>query len=326
MVFSFFNPNLLLPILLLSFFLCRTLSVQLCPSCGSTPVPYPLSTGPNCGDQLYKVRCDAGELLFDSLNNTYPITSISPHIQRLTIQPAPFLPNTCITTDVVTHGVQLNPALPFNITSSNTIFYLNCSESSLNSPLNCSSKSLCHTFVNGTADFNRGAACSGSSLICCSFGAGGSTTAYRIRVRNEGCRAYRTFVNLDYSLPVNRWPEPALELQWRSPSEPICGSQSDCDPDSSCELDPTSNNGIRRCFCNSGLSWDGIAGLCRSKYFRNHFMEKTWNNAFISLKDFIFFFSFTKDTYEIFKIFSCALVFYSFIYIYICFVNCFRHS
>lgn len=130
--------------------------------------------------------------------------------------------------------------------------------------MNCTSKSLCHTFANGTVDVNRGAACGGGSLICCSFRAGGSTTAYRIRVRNEGCRAYRSFVNLDYSLPVNRWPEPALELQWSSPSEPICGSESDCDSDSTCKLDPNTNNGVRRCFCNSGFRWDGIAGLCRN--------------------------------------------------------------
>lgn len=81
-------------------------------------------------------------------------------------------------------------------------------------------------------------------------------------MRNEGCRAYRSFVNLDYSLPVSRWPRPGLELQWVSPREPICGSQSDCQSDSACGPDPISIKGERRCFCNSGFHWDPITGFC----------------------------------------------------------------
>lgn len=270
-----FNSLLLLAAFLLLSSPRITLCARHCSECGSTPVPYPLSTGPNCGDQLYKVRCDAGSLWLDSLNNSYPITTISPEIQRLTIQPAPFLPNSCITTDLSTHGVQLNPDLPFNITSSNTIFLLNCSENLFRSPLNCSSTSLCHTFVNGTTKANYGAAC-GGSLICCTLKTGGSTTSYSIRVRNEGCLAYRSFVNLNYSLPVNRWPQPGLELQWISPREPICGSQSDCDSVSTCGPDPNSNNGTRRCFCNHRFYWEATAGLCAKSKCNsiNFFQEK----------------------------------------------------
>nr|GMD92394.1 wall-associated receptor kinase-like 20 [Ipomoea batatas] len=198
------------------------LSARRCADCGSSPVPYPLSTGPDCGDPSYKVRCNNGALVFDTLNNTYPITSITPESQRLTISPSPLIPDTCVTADISTGGIYLNSSLPFNITSSNTILYLNCTEDLLESPLNCTASSLCHAYI----DESGLGACS-HAPICCSFKAGGSSTAHKLRVRSKGCSAYRSFVNLDESLPVRRWPQPALEFQWVSPPEPLCGSQSD---------------------------------------------------------------------------------------------------
>ncbi|XP_058207152.1 wall-associated receptor kinase-like 20 [Rhododendron vialii] len=233
-----------------------------CPNCGTTPVPYPLSTGPNCGDQSYKILCDNNNndysLKFQTLNNTYPITTITPETQRFVIQPSAFLPNACVTQDLSTLGIQMNPSLPFNITSSNTILYLNCTPLLLSSPLNCSSASLCHAYANST-----GGACR-NAPICCTFRAGGSTTSYMVRVRDSGCRAYTSFVDLDYGLPVNRWPGPGLEIQWVSPPEPVCGSQADCDSNSTCGADPN-GNGVRRCYCNSGLYWDPIDGSCAER-------------------------------------------------------------
>lgn len=84
-----------------------------------------------------------------------------------------------------------------------------------------------------------------------------------IRVRESGCSAYTSFVNLDTSLGVDRWGQPGLEIQWVSPREPVCGSQVDCDDggNSTCGLDPA-ESGIRRCFCNSPLVWDPIQGVC----------------------------------------------------------------
>lgn len=101
-------------------------SATRCSDCGTTPVPYPLSTGPNCGDQSYKIQCDVGTLNFNTLNNTYPIASIDSNTQRFVIRPASFLDNnrTCVTADLPTQGVQLNSSLPFNVTSSNTIMYV----------------------------------------------------------------------------------------------------------------------------------------------------------------------------------------------------------
>ncbi|KAH1045549.1 hypothetical protein J1N35_036333 [Gossypium stocksii] len=244
-------------LLLLTCAVGVTVSVSRCPNCGSAAVPYPLSTGSSCGDQNYKIRCNAGSLVFDTLNNTYPITSINRFSQRLVIQPASLVPNTCVTTDLRFEGVQLNSSLPFNITSSNTVMFLNCTDSILRSPLNCSSNGLCHEYVN---ESSRAAACE-ASPICCTFRAGGGATAYAIRARETGCRAYTSFVNLQSDLPVNRWPEPGMELQWVSPPEPVCGTQADCDRNSTCGSDPNSN-GTRRCFCNSGLFWDPIQGVC----------------------------------------------------------------
>lgn len=253
-------PKLLLFAVALLTCAWRAVPAKHCPSCGTTPVPYPLSTDDTCGDQSYKIRCDTGSLVFDTLNNSYPIASVSPSSQRIVIRPSSFLPNACVTSDMVHEGIQLNDSLPFNVTSSNTIMYLNCTDSLLRSPLNCSSASLCHTYINGSNDVPY----CGNASLCCTFGAGGSSTAYMIRVRDSGCRAYTSFVNLDPSLPVDRWPEPGVEIQWVSPREPLCGTQSDCEDDggkSTCGADPAAS-GDRRCFCNDGLVWDPVEGSC----------------------------------------------------------------
>lgn len=85
-----------------------------------------------------------------------------------------------------------------------------------------------------------------------------------IRVRQSGCRAYTSFVNLNPNSPLNRWGQPGLELQWLSPREPVCGSQADCDGNSTCGPDGRVS-GVRRCFCKSGLLWDPIQGVCAEK-------------------------------------------------------------
>ncbi|KAK4754598.1 hypothetical protein SAY87_002702 [Trapa incisa] len=241
--------------------LATSIAALRCPDCGSTSVPYPLSTSDTCGDPSYKILCNttSGSLSFPTLNNTYPIVSISSDTQRLVIRPAPLVSGRCVTTDLPTLGVQLNSSLPFNVTSSNTIMFLNCSTTLLNSPLNCTEASLCHAYVNGTASVDR--VC-GDSPICCTFKTGGSTTSYSIRVREAGCRAYTSFVNLDPTPSVGQWPQPGLEIEWTAPPEPECGTQADCDGNSTCGPDPSSTGGLSRCFCNSGLNWDSVQGVC----------------------------------------------------------------
>ncbi|GAB4827502.1 hypothetical protein Ancab_034385 [Ancistrocladus abbreviatus] len=256
------HRRLLLAAAMLVFSAGFAMSAKHCPPCGNTSVPYPLSTGTDCGDQDYKIQCDAGTLKFPTSNNTYNITSITPSIQRLVVQPASFLPNACITSDISTQGVQLNSSLPFNVTGDNTIMFLNCTDSLLRSPLNCSSNSLCHVYINSTRD---AAACE-NAPICCTFRAGGSTTSYSIRVRDAGCRAYRSFVDLNPSLPVSQWGPPGLEIQWVTAPEAVCTTQADCDAsdggNSTCRADPNSSSGIKRCYCNAGLFWDAIDGIC----------------------------------------------------------------
>ncbi|KAJ6429196.1 hypothetical protein OIU84_020762 [Salix udensis] len=250
------NRLLLTAFLLLRCATC-TFSAKNCPDCGTTPVPYPFSTAPTCGDPQYKIRCNSGTLLFDTLNSSYQIMSINPSIQRLVIQPASLLPNTCVTSDYIHEGIWLNESLPFNITSDNTIMFLNCTESLLRSPLNCTSTSLCHVYVNSS----KGEAPCRAASICCTFGAGGSSTAHRIRVRDTGCRAYTSFVDLDSVLPVDKWSDPGLAIRWVLPQEPVCGSQADCDGNSTCG--PAANlSGAGRCYCTGGLHWDPIQGIC----------------------------------------------------------------
>ncbi|KDP24560.1 hypothetical protein JCGZ_25124 [Jatropha curcas] len=55
---------------LLSTYSPSTIAVRCCGDCGRTLVPYPLSTGPDCGDQNYKIRCTSGTLWFDTLNES----------------------------------------------------------------------------------------------------------------------------------------------------------------------------------------------------------------------------------------------------------------
>lgn len=93
------------------------------------------------------------------------------------------------------------------------------------------------------------------------FRAGGSTTSYSLNVADSRCSAYSSFVHLDSDLPVSQWPQAGLEIQWVSPPEPVCGNQGDCDLNSTCRADPA-GNGLERCYCNSGLFWNPIQGVC----------------------------------------------------------------
>uniref|UniRef100_A0A0E0L0Z0 Protein kinase domain-containing protein n=1 Tax=Oryza punctata TaxID=4537 RepID=A0A0E0L0Z0_ORYPU len=250
---------------------------RVCPPCGSMEVPYPLSTADGCGDPEYKVRCAAGgssttpTLLFDALNGTsYPITSISPASQRLVVSPAPFVsPGACVSVGApASRGVQLDPSRPFNVSSSNTVMLLNCTELLLRSPLNCSSNSLCHVYANATG--STASACAPLPL-CCTFVAGGSSTSYSIRLGPQSCSAYRSFVGLDPSQPPATWGSRlGLELQWATPREPLCRTQADCEDGAAatCADDPSATAGtgtVRRCLCVSGLVWNPIAGACQQQ-------------------------------------------------------------
>ncbi|KAG4130523.1 hypothetical protein ERO13_D09G149400v2 [Gossypium hirsutum] len=251
---------LIFMIVLLSVAGCTTALVR-CGNCGRIPVPYPLSTGPNCGDQAYKIRCTAGALWFDALKGSYTIISINPMTQRMVLQPPSLLGNSCISSDISTQGIQLDDNLPFNITSSNTILLLNCTDAMfhLQAPINCTSTSICHYYIKDNA-----AACM-RSPICCVFKTGGSQTAYVVRIHDRGCLAYQSFVNFDTANPPKKWPQPGLEIEWALPLEPACKAPMDCKNlfHSKCLAD-RANVGTTRCLCNKGFTWDPVNGLCRS--------------------------------------------------------------
>ncbi|KAJ1256428.1 hypothetical protein BS78_K028700 [Paspalum vaginatum] len=249
--------------------LLRVSHASVCPPCGSTAVPYPLSTADGCGDPAYKIRCasNSSTLFFDALNSTsYPITSISPAAQRLVVSPAPFVSQgrSCVSEGAAaSRGVQLNATLPFNVSSSNTIMLLNCTAALLLSPLNCSSNSLCHVYANATG--STASACAPLPL-CCTFVAGGSSTSYSIQVSPQFCSAYRSFVDLDPTQPPATWGRRlGLELEWATPREPLCRTQADCEDgaNATCADDPLAAGTVRRCFCVSGFTWSPLAGTCQ---------------------------------------------------------------
>ncbi|KAM0013143.1 putative protein kinase RLK-Pelle-WAK-LRK10L-1 family [Helianthus debilis subsp. tardiflorus] len=230
-------------------------AVVTCPACGTTPVPYPLSTGPTCGNQSYKVRCDKGALKFDTLNNTYPIISISPKDQLLVISQSPFVPNTCYTADLPTQGIQLDTLLPFTISLNNTVIFFNCTDTMSSYSMDCTPTSPCRAYVNGSPLMS---VCR-KSPRCCSFFKGSSTSLYALRLTMNRCRAYKSFVNLNSSLPFNKWPDPAVELVWAPPPEPACTKQAQCEATSTCR---DAHDGSRRCLCKSAFLWDAVAGQC----------------------------------------------------------------
>ncbi|ERN02151.1 hypothetical protein AMTRI_Chr02g223290 [Amborella trichopoda] len=183
----------------------RPYSALQCPNCGYTPVPYPLSTHPSCGNPNYPLHCSQNTLFFLSpTNNLYRVQSIDPLTQRLIISPPAFEPNSCRSLDLASGGLLLDESLPFNISSRNTVMLFNCSSNILLSPLNCSAQSPCRIF-------EEGGECDG--LLCCSYLKDASMTSHRIRVRDGGCTAYTSVVAFREGLGIENW-EFGVELQW----------------------------------------------------------------------------------------------------------------
>lgn len=253
-------------------------SQKTCPKCGNMEILYPLSTNPNCGDPDYALACDAStkNLYFPALNgSSYLVLDIQAPSRRLVVQPSPWLTGTCTTEDMPkSEGIWLNQSLPFNITSSNTIFLFNCSPRLLISPLNCSASSLCHEYLTGLAhsDPKEQAACISGPGPCCTFLAGGLPSAYKIRLHASGCRAFRSVLHIDPEKPPSEWME-GLEIQWALPPQPICQNQSDCPRSSACTREPS---GIyTRCHCDSGYYWDAFSLNCLRNNDMTHHQRRT---------------------------------------------------
>ncbi|KAM3689388.1 hypothetical protein ACB098_09G043500 [Castanea mollissima] len=262
------TPHFLCSFIFFLLFGLQCSSQKVCPNCGSIEVPYPLSTNPNCGDPDYSLRCDphSNKVYFDALNgSSYLVLSIMAASQHMVVQPSAWLPDRCVTQDMlVSEGLWLNQSLPFNVTSSNTIFLFNCSPRLLVSPLNCTPSSLCHRYLDssGQVDTKRALQCASNLVPCCTFVAGGMPSAYKIRLHNSGCRAFRSIIHLDPEKPAVQWEE-GLEIQWTPPPEPVCKTQLDCSRASKCL--PSGLNGSLRCLCNKGYHWDHGVGTCLRK-------------------------------------------------------------
>ncbi|XP_016649450.1 PREDICTED: G-type lectin S-receptor-like serine/threonine-protein kinase At4g03230 isoform X2 [Prunus mume] len=89
-----------------------------CKPCGTTIIPYPLSTGPDCGDPMYsRFKCSpiTGQVSFVGPKGTFfRVISINPSAQRFVI-----LAKKVDNCDPINRvkSQQLNPPFPFNVTS-----------------------------------------------------------------------------------------------------------------------------------------------------------------------------------------------------------------
>ncbi|KAE8696560.1 Wall-associated receptor kinase-like 20 [Hibiscus syriacus] len=195
-----------------------------CGPCGRIPVPYPLSTGPNCGDQAYNIRCTAGALWFDALKGSYMIISINPLTQRIILRPPSFLANTCVSGDIGTQGIQLDDNLPFNITGTE-----------------CMRTPLCVCSRRWLA--NR----------ICGEGHDGGCLAYQSFVNFDTVNPPKKWPEPGLEIEWASPQEPVCKTQLE------CKNLFH----SSCLADPM-NVGSMRCLCKKGFTWDPINGLCRS--------------------------------------------------------------
>ncbi|KAH7532975.1 hypothetical protein FEM48_Zijuj04G0080400 [Ziziphus jujuba var. spinosa] len=134
-----------------------------CETCGTNLIPYPLSTGPKCGDPLYySFRCNSSsdQVSFETPSGAYQVVSINPDTQKFVIQTKEA--DNC-KNSLRGKTLLLNQALPFHLTgrcnadlanSSSEISFKNGDivEISWDPPLEppCSSSADCQDWPNST--------------------------------------------------------------------------------------------------------------------------------------------------------------------------------
>lgn len=189
------------------------LTLAICPKCGSTKVPYPLSTDDSCGNPKYRVYCNNGILEFlSAAGSYYRILSINQKSYKFIVSPPMIINNTCFSSDLGLGGLGLDENSPFNISTDNTVLLFNCSQNILLSPLNCSKNSLCREFED-KVETARGC----KDTLCCSYLKDASMMSHRIRVRIGGCTAYTSVVDLKPGDSIDAWNY-GIELQWVPPN------------------------------------------------------------------------------------------------------------
>ncbi|KAM1112644.1 hypothetical protein EV1_045124 [Malus domestica] len=94
-------------------------TVRDCKPCGTTIIPYPLSTRLDCGDPMYsRFKCNVtGQVNFVGLSKTFRVVSINPSTQRFFIQG--FQPKNVEECDRKNREAnrQINPSFPFKVIS-----------------------------------------------------------------------------------------------------------------------------------------------------------------------------------------------------------------
>ncbi|KAL1567644.1 hypothetical protein AAHA92_03102 [Salvia divinorum] len=95
-------------------------TMRTCEPCGTTSsfsIPYPLSTGPSCGDpSYYSFDCN-NTAIFNTLSGKYQVTAIDKEHRRFFILVGSETAQTCKGRNSSTHVVTLNHSLPFTVTN-----------------------------------------------------------------------------------------------------------------------------------------------------------------------------------------------------------------
>ena len=130
-----------------------------CEPCGTNLIPYPLSTGTNCGDPMYfSFYCSnfTGQVHFKTPNGTYPVASIDPGTRKFVIL-VRYAGKVTNTREIL----HLNTSFPFNATGQFTRdsdnYYSYEVEISWEPPKEptCTSSKNCTDWPNSTCNVTR---------------------------------------------------------------------------------------------------------------------------------------------------------------------------
>ncbi|KAM1545039.1 hypothetical protein ACFX10_045426 [Malus domestica] len=200
-------------------------TVRDCKPCGTTIIPYPLSTRLGCGDPLYsRFKCNnfTGQVNFVGPDETlFRVISINSSTLRFFIQA--FQTENVDKCDRLNRGGygQINTSTPFN-TSPNT-----------SSPFKVIS-----LYKAGLGNFSLYKAGLGNFSLY--KGGPGNFSS-------EECRGPNLRI--------------VVEMGWEIPMEPTCTKSADCRdwPHSICK---PASHGKKRCLCESNFRWDGLKLRC----------------------------------------------------------------
>ncbi|XP_057504172.1 G-type lectin S-receptor-like serine/threonine-protein kinase At4g03230 isoform X2 [Actinidia eriantha] len=89
-----------------------------CKICGANVIPYPLSTGENCGDPMYfNFLCNSsmGQVNFQTQDGTFRVTSITPETRKFVIEVNKSIGHCHARKSVDEESLQLGPSSPFKV-------------------------------------------------------------------------------------------------------------------------------------------------------------------------------------------------------------------